>query len=210
VPFLHLLGSGRGLVTILLWVVFFMNLFNLYSLANWLPTVVRGAGYDTRTAVLVGTMLQVGGTVSPFLLTWFVLRKGFIPVLTSVFVVAAISIALIGQPGLSLPLLVAIVFVAGACVVGSQPTLNALGATYYPTYLRSTGVGWALGIGRAGSIVGPVIAGQFMAWKWSTQDIFLALSIPAITSAVVVFALQWAMGESTAATPHITATAPAH
>lgn len=210
VPILHLLGSGRGVVTVLLWIIFFMNLFNLYSLANWLPTVVRGAGYDTRTAVLVGTMLQVGGTVSPFLLAWLVMRKGFIPVLTGVFLIATLSVAAIGQPGLSLPMLVGIVFVAGACVVGSQPTLNALGATYYPTYLRSTGLGWALGIGRAGSIVGPVIAGQFMAWKWSTQDIFLALAAPAITSAVAVLALQRAMGDNSAARPNVTMGAPAH
>lgn len=210
VPLLHLMREGRGAVTIMLWIIFFMNLFNLYSLANWLPTVVRGAGYETRTAVLVGTMLQVGGTISPFLMAWLVMRKGFIPVLTGTFLIATVAIAMIGQPGLSLAALVAIVFVAGACVVGAQPALNALGASYYPTYLRSTGLGWALGIGRAGSIVGPVIAGQFMAMKWTTQDIFLALSIPALTSAVMVFALQWAMGPSSAARPHVAASAPAH
>ena len=201
VPIGHLFRDGRAAATLLLWIVFFLNLFNLYSLANWLPTVVKGAGYPTSTAVLVGTMLQVGGTVSPFLMAWLVMKKGFIPVLTATFVIAAGAIALIGQPGLSLTMLVVIVTIAGACVVGSQPCLNALGATYYPTYLRSTGLGWALGIGRAGSIVGPVMAGQFMAWKWTTQDIFLALSTPALISAVGIFTVQFAMGDSTAARP---------
>ena len=201
VPFMHLFRDKRGLVTLMLWVVFFLNLFNLYSLAFWIPTIVTASGY-AKSAILVGTMLQVGGTVSPFLFAWLVMRKGFIPVLAATFVVAAIAIAFIGQPGISLALLVTIVFIAGACVVGSQPSLNALAATYYPTSLRSTGVGWALGIGRAGSIVGPVMTGQFLALKWPPHDIFLALSIPALISAAVIFTLQFAMGDSKAARPH--------
>jgi AAHS family 4-hydroxybenzoate transporter-like MFS transporter len=201
IPVMHLLQRGRAVATILLWIVFFMNLFNLYSLSNWLPTVVRSAGYPTSTAVLVGTMLQVGGLISPFLMAWLILRKGFFPVLTATFLICTGSIALIGQPGLSLPLLVVIVFITGACVAGVVPSLNALCATYYPTYLRSTGLGWALGIGRAGSIIGPVMAGQFMAWKWTPQAIFMALALPALTSAIVVVGLRFAMGSHPAARP---------
>jgi MFS transporter, AAHS family, 4-hydroxybenzoate transporter len=203
VPVMHLLQEGRGVATILLWLVFFMNLFTLYSLSNWLPTVVRGAGYPTSTAVLVGTVLQVGGLISPFLMAWLVLRKGFIPVLAGTFLICAGSIALIGQPGLSLPLLVVIVFIAGACVAGVVPSLNALCATYYPTYLRSTGLGWALGIGRVGSIVGPVMAGQFIAWKWTPHDIFMILATPALVSVIVVVALRFAMGSHLTVRPQV-------
>ena len=196
-PAIYLFRDGRVTATVLLWVVNFMNLFNLFSLANWLPTVVARAGYSTSTAVLVGTSLQVGGTISPFFLTWFILRRGFVPVLTVAFAIATISVAMIGYPGLSLALLTAVVFVAGATIVGSQPSLNALAGSFYPTYLRSTGVGWALGIGRAGSIVGPVLAGQFMALKWTTQDIFLALAIPAFVSAIAMFSLRRSMRDVT-------------
>lgn len=189
-PVAHLFRDDRALATVLLWVVNFMNLFNLFSLANWLPTVATRAGYSTSTAVLIGTTLQVGGTLSPFLLTHFILRKGFVPVLTLTFAVAALSVALIGNPGLGLAMLIAVVFVAGATIVGAQPSLNALAGTFYPTYLRSTGVGWALGIGRAGSIVGPVMAGQFLARAWSTTDIFLALAVPAVISAGAMLALR--------------------
>ena len=63
VPIGHLFREGRALATIVFWVVNFMNLLNLYSLASWLPTVVRDAGYSAQTAVLVGTVLQVGGTL---------------------------------------------------------------------------------------------------------------------------------------------------
>jgi AAHS family 4-hydroxybenzoate transporter-like MFS transporter len=167
-----------------------MNLLNLYSLSNWLPTVVRGAGYSTSIAVLVGTMLQVGGTLAPFLLAWLITRRGFTPVLAVTFALATIAVAMIGQEGLPLAALVAIVFVAGACVVGSQPSVNAFSAMYYPTSLRATGVGWGLGIGRAGAIVGPVLAGEFLALRWSTREIFLTLAVPALISMVAVLFLR--------------------
>src|SRR5688572_9385941 len=110
--------------------------------------------------------------------------------LIATFAVATVSIAFIGSPGISLALLFVIVFVAGWCVVGGQPGINAFAATYYPTYLRSTGVGWGLGVGRAGAIVGPIIGGEFMRLKWSAQDMFLAAALPALVSAIVMFSLK--------------------
>jgi AAHS family 4-hydroxybenzoate transporter-like MFS transporter len=197
VPAVHLFREGRGAGTVLLWVVNFMNIYNLYFLSNWLPTVVRGAGYPTSTAVLVGTTLQVGGTLGTFWLTWLIAKRGFIPILTTSFLVAAFSVALIGHPSLSLGLLFVVVFVAGTCVIGSQPMLNALSATYYPTYLRSTGIGWGLGIGRIGAIVGPVLGGEFLALKWSIESIFYVAAIPALITAIAMFALRWAMSAAT-------------
>jgi MFS transporter, AAHS family, 4-hydroxybenzoate transporter len=91
-------------------------------------------------------------------------------------------------------LLYVIVFIAGWCVVGSQPALNALSGAYYPTYIRSTGVGAGLGVGRIGAIVGPGIGGMFMAAHWTTRDIFLAASIPAAISAVAMYSLRLVVG----------------
>ena len=194
VPIVHLFHEGRAVPTILFWIVNFMNLLNLYSLASWLPTVVRDAGYSGQTAVLVGTVLQVGGTIGTVGLAWLVSRAGFVRIMSTTFVIAAISVLLIGQPGVSLALLYVIVFIAGWCVVGSQPGLNALSGAYYPTYIRSTGVGAGLGVGRIGAIVGPAIGGMFMAAHWSTRDIFLAAAIPAAISAVAMFSLRFVVG----------------
>jgi AAHS family 4-hydroxybenzoate transporter-like MFS transporter len=194
VPIIHLFHEGRAVPTILFWIVNFMNLLNLYSLASWLPTVVRDAGYSGQTAVLVGTVLQVGGTLGTVGLASLVARAGFVRIMSATFVIAAISVGLIGQPGISLALLYVIVFIAGWCVVGSQPGLNALSGGYYPTYIRSTGVGAGLGVGRIGAIVGPAIGGMFMAAHWSTRDIFLAASIPAAISALAMFSLRFVVG----------------
>jgi AAHS family 4-hydroxybenzoate transporter-like MFS transporter len=194
VPIVHLFRDGRAATTLLLWVVNFMNIMMLYSLSNWLPTVVTGMGYDTQTAVLVGTVLQVGGTVGAFGLAWMIARGGFIPVLTFTFALAAVSIALIGQPGLSLAMLVVVVFIAGWCVVGGQPGLNALSGSYYPTYLRSTGIGAGLGVGRAGGIVGPIVGGLLLAQQWSSQQLFWAAALPAIVSTLTVVVIGTQIG----------------
>jgi MFS transporter, AAHS family, 4-hydroxybenzoate transporter len=193
VPFVHLFRDGRALVTVLLWVINFMNLLNLYSLSNWLPTVVASMGYDTRTSVLVGTILQVGGTIGTFGLAWLISRGGFVPMLAMTFAVATVSIFLIGSPGISLALLFVIVFIAGWCVVGGQPGMNALAATFYPTYLRTTGVGFALGIGRIGAIVGPYIGGRMMAAQFTNQQLFWAAAVPALVSTLTLIILSFVM-----------------
>ena len=190
VPVFHLFRDGRATGTVLLWIVNFMNLLNLYFLSSWLPTVVRDAGRSTSTAVLVGTAVQVGGSIAALGLGWFIERFGFVPVLATCFAVACVNIAMIGFPGLSLALLFAVVFLAGMGIVGGQAAVNALAATYYPTSLRSTGIGWSLGIGRIGAIVGPVLAGELMALHWSNERLFIAAAVPALISAVVILGMN--------------------
>ena len=195
VPAMHLFREGRTLVTILLWVVSFMNLLVLYSISNWLPTVVNGMGYDQNTAVLVGTVQWVGGTIGTFGLAWVIARSNFTRTLTINYVVAAFSVAVLGQPGISLAMLSIIVFVAGWCVIGGQPGMNAFAATFYPTYLRSTGIGWALGVGRVGAIVGPYIGGLMIRAEWTSQQLFWAAAVPATISALTLMVLTKVVGD---------------
>jgi AAHS family 4-hydroxybenzoate transporter-like MFS transporter len=194
VPFVHLFREGRAATTLLLWVVNFMNITMLYSLSNWLPTVVTGMGYTQQTAVLIATIMQGGGLIGTFGLAWLIAKKGFLPTLGLTFALATVSIALIGQPGLTLTALGVIVFVAGWCVVGGQPAINALSATFYPTYLRSTGVGAGLGIGRAGGIVGPYVGGILLAQQWSSQQLFWAAALPAIVSTITIATMGLLIG----------------
>jgi AAHS family 4-hydroxybenzoate transporter-like MFS transporter len=192
-PFIHLFREGRASSTVLLWIVNFMNLLILYSVTSWLPLLIAGMGYPTQTAVLMGAVLQTGGTIGTFGLAWLIARGGFLPMLISTFALATVSIAFIGQPGVSLTLLGIIVFVAGWCVIGGQPGINALSATYYPTYLRSTGIGWGLGVGRLGAIVGPYIGGVLLGNQWSTQQLFWAAALPALISTLTMGAMLFTM-----------------
>ncbi len=193
VPMLHLFYEGRATGTIMLWTLNFMNLLNLYFLSNWLPTIVKQGGRSTPTAVLVGTTLQVGGMVGGIGLGWLIHRLGFVSVLTTCFALAFLNIAMIGVPGLSLRLLFVVVFVAGVGVAGGQSGVNALSATYYPTDLRSTGVGAGLGIGRIGAIIGPVAAGALISLHWPTERLFMVFAIPALIAAAVMFSMHWVL-----------------
>lgn len=188
-PVGELFRHGRASVTLLLWVVNFMNLLNLYFLSNWLPTIAVSAGLSSETAVLVGTALQAGGVLGTVLMGPIIDRIGFFKMLVPSFGVAAMTIVLIGQPGIALPALFLVVTITGFCIVGGQPAVNALAATYYPTTLRSTGIGWSLGVGRIGSIVGPVLGGELIRRNWSTSDIFLAVAVPAVVSAVMLLVM---------------------
>ena len=198
VPILHLFSDGRAVGTTLLWIINFMNLLNLYFMASWLPTIVSQS-FTGRVPQLVGTTLQVGGVIGTLAFSWFISRLGFIPVLATAFFTASVSILLIGQPGFALALLFAVVFVAGFCVVGGQGAVNALAASYYPTDLRSTGVGSGLGIGRIGGIVGPYIAGLLVGAKWMPREIFYTAAIPALISAIAMLSLRWVMKPHTGA-----------
>ncbi|MBV8625132.1 MAG: MFS transporter, partial [Herbaspirillum sp.] len=189
-PVAELFRDGRAGVTLLLWLISFMNLINLYFLSNWLPTLIRDAGYSTSMAVLIGTSLQVGGVIGTLLLGRFINRFGFTRVLGVCFLLACISIALIGKVATVPALLFVTVIVAGFCIVGGQPAVNALAGTYYPTTLRSTGIGWALGIGRIGSVVGPVIGGQLIALQWTNGSLFVAAAVPALISALTIARLH--------------------
>ena len=187
---LQLFRYGQARTTVLLWAVNFMNLLNLYFLSNWLPTIVKDGGYETSTAVMVGTMLQLGGVIGTLVMGPVIDRFGFFKVLVPSFLLAAVTIATIGQPGLPLMGLFAVVAATGLCIIGGQPAVNALAATYYPTAVRSTGVGWSLGVGRIGSIAGPVIGGQLIGLNWSHSELFFAAALPAALSALLLLLMK--------------------
>jgi MFS transporter, AAHS family, 4-hydroxybenzoate transporter len=189
IPVAHLFRDGRTSVTLLLWVVFFMSLLDIYFLANWLPTVLNDLGASVSEAAVIGSMLQVGGVVGTFALGSVIDRFSF-RALALVYFGATFAVAAIGQLSHSAVLVSIAIFAAGFCVVGGQIAANALTAGYYPTSVRATGVGWALGIGRVGSIIGPLVGGLLLAGKWSTPAVFMAAAGAAFCAAVAALALS--------------------
>jgi AAHS family 4-hydroxybenzoate transporter-like MFS transporter len=189
VPVQHLFRDGRTLPTLLLWVVFFMSLLDIYFLANWLPTVLNDLGASISAAAVIGSMLQVGGIVGTFALGSIIDRFSF-RALALVYFVAVFAVGAIGQVGHSAGMVTVAIFVAGFCVVGGQIAANALTAAFYPTAVRATGVGWALGIGRVGSIIGPLVGGILLSMKWSAAEVFMTAAGAALCAALAAFALS--------------------
>jgi AAHS family 4-hydroxybenzoate transporter-like MFS transporter len=139
--------------------------------------------------VLIGSSLQAGGIVGALILGPLMDRFGFYRVLAPAFLLGAVMIATIGRPDLPGALVCAVVLLAGVSVVGGQSGINAIAVSYYPTRLRATGVGWSLGIGRAGSIAGPMIAAQLIARHWTSEQMFLIAAIPALLSALMIWGM---------------------
>jgi MFS transporter, AAHS family, 4-hydroxybenzoate transporter len=188
IPVAHLFDQGRSLTTLLFWVVFFMSLLDLYLLSNWLPTILNDLGASISRAAAIGAMLQVGGVIGTFTLGNFIDRFSF-RALALTYLFAAVAITAIGFSGHSAALVTAAIFCAGFCIVGGQTASNALAATTYPTAMRSTGVGWALGIGRIGSIVGPLIGGVMISNHVDVEALFTTAAIPALCACLAAFAL---------------------
>ncbi len=189
IPVLHLFRDGRAVGTLLLWVVFFMSLLDLFFLANWLPTVLNDLGASVSAAAAIGAMFQVGGVVGVFTLGSVIDRFSF-RALALVYFIAVFAVGAIGHLGHSVTLVTTAIFLAGFCIVGGQTAANALAAGQYPTSVRATGVGWALGIGRVGSIVGPLIGGILLAAKWSTGAVFMGAAVAASCAALAAFFLS--------------------
>jgi MFS transporter, AAHS family, 4-hydroxybenzoate transporter len=200
IPVVHLFGGDRAWATLALWTLFFMSLLDLHLLSNWLPTVLNDLGASVSAAAIIGSMLQVGGVVGTFALGQFIDRFSF-RALALIYGVASIAVAAIGFSGHSIALTTIAVFCAGFCVVGGQSGSNALSATLYPTAIRSTGVGWALGIGRVGSIVGPLVGGMMLARQMSNESVFVAAALPALCAALAAFALSRMAAASKAPEP---------
>jgi AAHS family 4-hydroxybenzoate transporter-like MFS transporter len=192
-----LFGPGRTSKTVLLWVVFFMNLLLLYFLVNWLPSLLRQAGVALDKAIISTALLNLGGIAGALCFARLIDRFGPYKVLPAAYVAAAAATVVVGQAtGAGFGALMTMVFIAGFGVIGAQISINALAANSYPAEIRSTGVGWALGIGRAGSVVGPIVGGLLVATGLQVGPLFMIAAVPALLAAVAVLMLAAHWSES--------------
>ncbi len=131
-------------------------------MANWLPTLLNQR-LPLREALHGTALFQLGGIVGALVFALAIKRWGAFGVLTASYLVTALALTLLGTSVPAVAWLFALVFVIGTGFVGGQSALNALAATMYPTAARSTGIGWAMGIGRKS----PATTWSFqLAWRW--------------------------------------------
>jgi len=188
-PVRHLFTDKRAPLTSLLWLSFVLSLTGHHFLTSWLPTVLDGNGVPLSHAVVAGALIQFGGAAGSLIVGRSLDRIGIIAIALS-FVLAIPFVVLIGAHSMPEPQLMAVIFLAGLFLLGGQVGLNALAGTVYPTFIRSTGAGWALGIGRVGSILGPAIGGVLIALKLSMPMLFVCAAIPVACCAATVLLLR--------------------
>jgi MFS transporter, AAHS family, 4-hydroxybenzoate transporter len=183
----YLFRQGLAVITPLLWLLFALNLMGFYFLLSWTPTLLVAAKLPLSTAGLAISSLQVGGTVGALLLARWFERHQFLAI-SLVFLISVPVVAVIGYAGVtSVPVLMIVIFFAGFCVLGVQTGINVVGALVYPTSLRANGSGWELGIGRIGSIVGPLVGALFVGLP--VQHLYIWSSLPFLAGAIVCFVI---------------------
>ena len=195
----YLLTPNLAPATLLLWLVFFLNLGLLYVMSVWLSTLLNQSGLPLPQALRIGAMFQIGGVAGGFGLAWLMQRWGPFLVLAASYTLTAGALALLGTHVTEPAFLVVLILIIGNGINGGQVALNAVSATLYPTAVRATGVGWALGIGRLGAILGPLAAGSLMSAGIPLGHLFWLAIIPTLTSAIAVVLLRGAVSRSTAA-----------
>lgn len=185
-PVRALFQQGRAFSTFMFWIAFFMCLLMVYALGSWLPKLMLQAGYSLGASMLFLFALNIGGMVGAIGGGALADRFHLKPVITIMFIVGSAALILLGinSPQFILYSLIAI---AGAATIGSQILLYTFVAQFYPTALRSTGMGWASGIGRIGAIIGPVLTGALLSFELPHQMNFLAIAIPGVIAALAIF-----------------------
>ncbi len=183
----ELYRGGFALITPLLWLCFGTALMANYFLNNWMPLLFEGAGLSPEQAAVATTFYHIGGTAGGLLISVLLDRFGFIAV-AALFVLAMPAISAIGLAGGSsaVTLLAA---AAGFAVLGAQFGNNAASGLLYPTAFRSSGVGWALAIGRFGSILGPLIGGMLIGMHMPMPQLFAAAAAPMLAGTVAALVL---------------------
>lgn len=203
------LFTPRYLVgTLLLWATYFCTLCAFYLLTSWLPLIVKDSGYTLAEAARIGAMLPLGGTVGAVMIGFAMDRTSPYRVLAASYVMAGVALCVLGAVTHQAGWLMTVVFLAGFGIAGSQTGANALTAAYYPTASRATGVAWALGVGRLGSILGSSLGGVLIATASSTAQAFQIVAIPAFLAAGLMLVMRRRVGRGGSLAAAATSPAP--
>jgi MFS transporter, AAHS family, 4-hydroxybenzoate transporter len=180
-PVRQLLQGGRAPSTLALWLVFFCNLFTIYLMLSWIPVAMTRAGFPQAAAIRTAVAFNLGGVPGGLLLAALIDRYRFDPhrVLGATFAVVSLLAATAFYVDPTSSAFFAVTTLMGAGIMGGQLGLSALATDVYPTSIRSTGIGWAIGVGRFGAIVSPLVGGYFLSSSERSAALFSLAALPA-------------------------------
>jgi AAHS family 4-hydroxybenzoate transporter-like MFS transporter len=212
-PVKHLFGRGLFFGTVCLWITFCANTVALYFITSWLPTLMRNTGASLTKASILTSTYGSGVIAGSVLLGFLMDRRNPYYVLSAAMFLGSVAIVAIGPATAVLGLLVIALIGAGLGTAGAQTGLAALAADFYPTISRASGVSWAMGVGRVGSIVGAAIGGVMLAAHWGLSKVFVVIAIPlflASASIAIMYRLRPAVSGSDAPEIHAEAAQLGH
>ena len=208
-PVAELFRNGRGPGTSVLWMISFLGLAVTFLLTSWLPIAFNQGGLPESQSILALTMYQVGAVMGALIVGGLMDRFDRFYVLMTACLINSACVLTLSFVSSALPvwaLLALMVFNGVFLSMGGTPGVNALTGTFFPTHMRSTGIGWTLGAGRIGSLFGIWLGGALIAAKFSVQAIFLYVTFSSLVCASLTFLLRGLDGKREAALPAATAT----
>lgn len=181
----QIFASGLARATIAFWVATFFGLLLINGASTWLPTLMVNAGYDIRSSLEFSVTFNIGAIVGTLGATLIADRGSLKWVTVVSFGLAAVSMFVLSTPQPRV-LLLLMAAVAGLGALGTQNLINAYVGQYYPARVRGTALGFSLGVGRLGSIVGPSYLAALTVLFANPDAGFYALMIPALLGALVI------------------------
>jgi AAHS family 4-hydroxybenzoate transporter-like MFS transporter len=184
-----LVREGRAAATTLFWCAMIINLMVLYLMVLWLPALARETGISIQQSLFASSLFSCGGLFGSVILGFVSKRVGQYATVSGCYCLMALVSVLLSRSGGNPTLFAVAAFSTGVVTFGGWSALTALIASYYPTEIRSTAIGYGTGVGRAGSMMSPWLVGIFLASGWQAHEILLLPTVPAVIAAVFVAAI---------------------
>ncbi|MGB5346836.1 MAG: MFS transporter [Woeseia sp.] len=184
-----LLRRERRPATLMLWSAFFMSFAALYFLLSWIPKLASATGIALELAIYAGAVFNLGAFFGICLQGWLSLTFGLQRTIAVFMFAAALFMLLFGYVAESW--LVLLMFgLIGFTVQGGFVGLYAVAARLYPAELRNTGIGWAIGLGRFGAVVGPIAGGYLIAAGLGLVGNFAVFALPMALAGVLTLLIR--------------------
>jgi len=189
VPLKEVFQEKRAFSTVVLWIVYGVNLYTIYGFTIWLPKLMVNHGFTLTSGLQFMLMLSISSIVGSFIAGRIADRIGSRYLLPVLYMMAFCSITLVGFAS-NYTLLMVLVSLAGIGFNGAQNVINGFIPTYYPPSMRSTAMAYNFGFGRLGGIIGPTAIGVLMSMHFSYQATLVALAMPSIISTVGILVVR--------------------
>ena len=185
-----LLSADLRRSTLLIWVAFLATMFGFYFVNSWTPQLLVTSGMAEADAVTAGMMLALGGTAGSVLYGLVASRLDSRLVLIGFTVLSALTMVVFITSTALLTVALIIGVVVGALINGCIAGLYTITPAVYGTEIRSTGMGWAIGIGRIGAILSPMLAGRLLDASWTPVNLYVGAAVVVASSAVALLFLR--------------------
>lgn len=173
----HLFDHGLWRSTLLLWLATFASFGVLYFVTSWIPKLAVEAGLSSSDALWAGSTFNLGGFLGASSIGWLATKRDIGWLIRAYMLLGAVLLLVFSVP-MKLALLLVVVAGMGVAIQGGFSGFYSLAAQMYPAEVRSSGIGWAIGIGRGGSVIGPLAGGWLLTQDLPLWTVFLAFAVP--------------------------------